>query len=254
MPPRAKPVFCLFGPYAPARASDLSLGGPEGGLLHPQWVEEPLLQELLIRHPADDLDDTGRDIRALVSVGILLAGLPLERAGDRTQRAGLQRSAVRPRDLLEFGRAGQAAGVAEHVPDRDGTHRGLQQDVRSVFFLDDHPLAQLRDVLADGIVQADLALVHEHHRGRPREHLRHRRDPEDVVLGDRLLRLDVRVAEQVSVMDLPILVGDDADGPRELVGVQVRLKRVAVTSGLAGGSPSAAKFGRGYDDKHQHQC
>jgi hypothetical protein len=65
--------------------------------------------------------------------------------------SGLQGRAVRPRDLLKLGRTGQAAGVAEQVPDRDGANRWLQQDVRLVFFFDDHPLAELRNELGHGV-------------------------------------------------------------------------------------------------------
>ncbi len=102
---------------------DLLLARPESGLRHPKRVEEELLQELLVRHAADDLDDPRGDIHALIAVRVPVAGLPLQWAGHRAQRASLQWSAVRPRDLLELGRVRQAAGVAEHVSDRDGPNR-----------------------------------------------------------------------------------------------------------------------------------
>ena len=41
----------------------------------------------------------------------------------------------------------EAAGTAEHVPDRDRVNRALQQDMRRVLFLNDWPHAELRDEL-----------------------------------------------------------------------------------------------------------
>ena len=98
-----------------------------------------------------------------------------------------------------------------------GRTGGLQQDVRLVFLFDDHPFIELRDELGHGIVQADLAFVHQHHDGGAGEHFRHRSDPEDVVFADRFLRLDIRIAQQVLVVNLPVPVGNDADDPRQLV-------------------------------------
>ena len=92
-----------------------------------------------------------------------------------------------------------------------------------VFFFDHHPFVELRDKLRDRIVQADFAFVHQHHDGRAGEHFGHRSDPEHVVFADRLLRLDIGIAEQIFVVNLAVLVGDDADDARQFVAVQVRL-------------------------------
>jgi hypothetical protein len=94
--------------------------------------------------------------------------------------------------------------------------------MRPVFFFNDHPFVELRDELAHGIVQADLAFVHQHHDGGAGKHFRHRSNPENVVFADRFLRLDVRVAQQILVVNLPGLVGNDADDSRQLVVIQVR--------------------------------
>jgi hypothetical protein len=115
--------------------------------------------------------------------------------------------------------------MAEQVPNGDRTDRGLQQDVGRVFFLDDHPLAELRDKFCHRIVQAHLAFVNQHHDGRPDEHLRHRSHPENIIFADRFPGLDISVTNQVFVMHLALLVGNDADHPSQFVAVQIRLHR-----------------------------
>ena len=92
-----------------------------------------------------------------------------------------------------------------------------------VFFLDDHPFLELRDELGHGIIQADFAFVHQHHDGCAGEHFGHRSDPEDVVFADRFLRLDIGIAQQIPVVNLAVLVGNDADDARQLIAVQVWL-------------------------------
>ncbi len=218
-------ILLPVGAIGAGQPGKVCVARPEGGFRHSQRIEEARLEKLLVRHAADDLDDACGNIHALIAISVLVARLPLEWTRHRTESARFQRSAVRPRDLLKLGRTGQAAGVAEHEADRDGANRGFQEEVGIVFFFDNHPFLEQRDVLAHGIVQTDLAFVHEHHDGGTGEHLRHRRDPEDVVFTDRILRFDIRVSEQVLVVNLPALIGNDADDSRQFVLIEIRLKR-----------------------------
>ena len=80
----------------------------------------------------------------------------------------------------------------------------------------------------------------------------HRGDPEDVVFADRLLRLDVGIAQQIPVMNLAGLVGDDADDPRQFVAVQVGLHGRR-DFGAGGRLAFSSKAGKAAGHKRQQQ-
>ena len=97
-------VLLLVRTVGAGQPGNLRFTGPERGFGHAQRIEEPLLQKLLVRHAADDLDDARGDVHALIAIVVFVAGLPLQRTGHRAERAGFQRRAVRAGDLLQLGR------------------------------------------------------------------------------------------------------------------------------------------------------
>ena len=100
------------------------------------------------------------------------------------------------------------------MPHRYGPNQGFEQDMRRVFFFDHHPLLEQWDKLGDGIIQAHLTFVHQHHDRRASEHLRHRSDPEHVVFADRLPRLHIGIAKEVFVVNFAVLVRNQANHAR----------------------------------------
>src|SRR5678815_2756506 len=95
--------------------------------------------------------------------------------------------------------------------------------MRRIFFLFYHPLLELRNKLGDWIVETHFAFVGQHHDRSSGEHLCHRSNPEYVAFADWLLRLDIGEADYIPVVNLPDFVRDDADKPRKLVAVEIRL-------------------------------
>ena len=207
------------------KAGDLGITGPEGGFFHAERIEEALLQEVFVGHAADDLDDARSDVHALVAVLILLSRLPLERAEDGRDGAGFDGCGIGSGGLLQFRAAGESTGVAQDMTDGDGSGHRFQQDMVRIFLGDDHQFAELRDEFGDGVIKAYFAFIHEHHDGGTGEHLGHGSDPEDVVLTDWLLRLDIGVTDQVLVTHLAGFIRDDADDARDFVTLHVGFHR-----------------------------
>ena len=82
-------VLFLVWTVSAGQPGNLRFTGPKRRFGHSQRIEEALLQKLLVRHAADDFHDARGDVHALISIGVLLAGLPLQRTGHRAQRACL---------------------------------------------------------------------------------------------------------------------------------------------------------------------
>ena len=73
---------------------------------------------------------------------------------------------------------------------------------RGVF---EHPLVgELRQVARDRVVEAEAALLPQHHDRRARDGPRHRVQPEQVVAGHRVARLSVALAERLEVHDAAV--------------------------------------------------
>ena len=49
--------------------------------------------------------------------------------------------------------------MAEQMPQRDGPDQGFQQDMIRIFFGNDHPFGEFRNVIGDGIIQAQLTAL-----------------------------------------------------------------------------------------------
>ena len=71
-----------------------------------------------------------------------------------------------------------------------------------------------------GIVLPDFAFVRQHHDGGAGEHLHRRGDPKHNFFADRLLRFDIGVAGEISVMPLARLVGEEAIKTSPPVAIQ----------------------------------
>ncbi len=212
-------VLLLIWAVSTSQPRNLGITGPKSCFSHSQWVKKTLLQKLLVGHSADDFNDACSDVHALVAILIFITRLPLKRPRHGTERAVLEWSAVRACHLLKLRHSGQATGMAQQISDRHGSNQTLQQSVILILFFHHHPFRQLWNVIGDGIIQGNFAFIHQHHNGCADEHLGHGSDPKHIVFADRLLRLDISIAEEVFVMNLPGLVGNNGYDTRQLVAV-----------------------------------
>ena len=69
-------------------------------------------------------------------------------------------------------------------------------------------------VVRDGIVEADVAFLNEHHDGHRRHGFGHRRDAEDRVVGHRHAGRDVLAPERAGVDDA-VGIDDERDDARD---------------------------------------
>jgi len=71
-----------------------------------------------------------------------------------------------------------------------------------VLFRDDHPFPKLRYKPGDGIIQADLAFIRQHHDRGAGEHLVIEAIQKHVVFAHRLFRVDIGKPDDVLAMNL----------------------------------------------------
>jgi hypothetical protein len=209
--------------------------GPEGGVLHAERREEAGLQEVGVGHAADDLDDAAGGVDAGVVVFEFRARLLAKRdagvVGDLLlQVVGIVGLVLGPGELLV---GGDAAEMAEDFLDGDRVIGGMGCFVGAdpIDFL----LAlEFREVLFDGIVEADLAFVDEHHEGGCGYRFGHGGDPEEIVgLHGRLVG-EAGIAEGFGVEDL-VFVGDEDDESAGFFLVDVGLENGGERTGCGRG-------------------
>ena len=158
----------------------------------PERIEQPLLLELKQRLSRYHLDRRGRARRsngrspsvpgcsasgsfAIRSANSALSKSPSNRSD--SHRAFARRFAVEA--------IGDARGMAQQILDRDRALQRLERQRRLaalIRLLDaDLHVGKGRNVFRDGIVERELAVLDQHHRGNRRDRLRHRIEPEDRV-------------------------------------------------------------------------
>ena len=113
--------------------------------------------------------------------------------------------------------------MAQDVADRDRPFRLLQEPVIAVLFHDQPLVVELGKVFLDGIVEGELALVHQHHERSGCDWLGLRGDPEKRVGPHRLAGGDVGVAHRVLAQNL-LLIGHQSDGAGQAVAIDQRLQ------------------------------
>ena len=131
----------------------------------------------------------------------------------------------------------QARRVRQQVPHRHRRRGGARRValVRGVEVLDHAFVLERGQVVRDGIVETDVAFLHEHHYRDRRHGFGHRCNAENRVVGHRHAARDVLAAERAGVDDA-IRVDDerhDARDPRvandaRQIGVDLRAARQAV--------------------------
>ena len=191
------------------KTRDLLGVGPEGGVLHAQRAEQPLVHEVFVGLAADDLEDARGGVDAGVGILVLRARLRHQRGLGIGLHRGGERQAVE-RGLLFLGFERHAADVRKQVADRDRTRAGD----RCFLARGDLLVLELRQVLLDRIVQRELTFVDKHHDRRGGDALGLRGDPEDGVGLHGLLPFDIRETDRGHVQDLG-LVRDERHGAGE---------------------------------------
>ena len=167
----------------------------ERGLRHADDVEDALLQEGFVAHPARLLDDGAQQEVARVVVLVALAGgevhgLALEVVD---QLRDLVVLADVGEEVRHVGVALDPGGVGQQVLDRDRLAAGRVVG------------QELRDRVRD----RELAFLDEHQEGDRRELLRHRADAEHHVRLDRYAQFEVRHAVGRAAEDLALPGHDD---------------------------------------------
>ena len=194
-----------------------------GGLGHRERIEQSLLLELKQPLPGYDLNDPAEDVGrvAIVPARTRLFGkrqfcetlgelsvikVAVEQAGIRVE---LSHRAVAVKPI------GEARGVAQQVLDRDRTSQRFERERRLAAFIKlldaDFHAGKVRDVFCHGIVEPELAALHQHHRGDRCDRLRHRIKPKDSVRGHRTSGFDVTHAKTFEIDGTAVLL-DQNDG------------------------------------------
>ena len=177
----SRSVLSVLGLVRLRQPLELLLVGPEGRVLHAERLEQALVQELLVGHAADDLDDAAGRVDA--GVGVLVLACPARTAAASWRSSG------------PASRSGSRSSVGCSIADANGRPLvwlrisrtvigcfGCLSSTWSVVALDRQPLAlELRQVFLHRVVELHLALVHEHHQGGGGDRLRLRGDPEQGV-------------------------------------------------------------------------
>ena len=181
-----------------------------GGVRHAERLKEARARELRERHAADARDDDGRQIEPGVAVGPVGARREVGRAlaADDVEHVRVRVCAGGSRPAADAGDAApiaETARVVEHVPDRQAAcaaRRRLAAGRRRI-------VRQFRDVLADLIVERQLALAREQQHGRRGELLGDRAGLEDRLGHD--LHVVLEVGHAVALRQCRPAAGRDAD-------------------------------------------
>ena len=192
-------------------AFDLCSVGPEGRVLHAEGLEEARVHEGFVALAGEDFDEAGGGVDAGVRVSVFRARLEDERGLGVARHGVTEREGVEG-GLLGGGLEGQAAGVAEDFADGDGVGGGFEDRLAVGAFAGVELLAlELGQVFLHGVVEVQLALVHEHHHGGPGDGLGLRGNPEDGVGLHHALRGAVGEPDGLDGEHL-VLRGDERDG------------------------------------------
>ena len=103
---------------------------------------------------------------------------------------------------------------SQQVFDRDGPPSRNCLVERPVDALQDLAVGELRKEPVDGLINCELAVLDEHHRGRGEDRLGHRCDAKDGVAAHRLVTVKRHHAHRVDVHVL--ITSDQSDHPGEL--------------------------------------
>jgi hypothetical protein len=216
------------------------VGRPEAGVSHRERREEARAQNLGQRHPGGAGEQHAEHRRAGVvepalarlreqrqgaeardpGVGVGLGGWVGRADGSQVQ-IGLGGCHHRPRSgrHKHLRHHPEAEGERQQIARRDGARRRHRVLERSVGAAQHAPVGELREQPVDRLVEGEEALVDERERGRRRDRLRRRGDPEDRVAPHRRAA-DRELAERLDV-NVPAArhEGDEAGNP---AGADVR--------------------------------
>ena len=181
----------------------LPSGRVESRVLHPQRIEEALLEKRVEGHPAHHLHDARGGVDAALRVAPLCAGIVLHRCGEPErdqigERPGLHRRGA--------GRLAETGGMREELRDREIrrlARRRLQ-------------LGKLRQIFRHRIGDVQFAFILQHENRRAGDRLRHRGDPEKRVRRHRPLRRHIGQAGALKMEDL-VLRDDHRDRTGDFV-------------------------------------
>jgi hypothetical protein len=181
----------------------LLVGQVKRRVLHPERIEEPLLEKRVEGHAAHDFDDSRGGVDAALRVFPFFAGLVLHRRGEPErdeigERPGAQRG--RALSLAESGR------VRENLGDRE-----IGWLARGGF-----QIGKFGQILGDRIGDLELAVVLQHENRRASDWLGHRGDPEQGVGRHRPFRSDVGKTAGFEVKEL-FPRDDDSDGAGDFI-------------------------------------
>ncbi len=203
-------------------ARPLGVGHHEIGVDHSERLEDPFAQEHVERLVRGDLDDAAEDVgrQAVVPRRARLAHERLRRelVDALLQRHVSGRQAVddpdRPVGVADGPVVQEAVGQARTMGEEIADGHAAPRVLGLALLAGDALLLEGRDEARHRIVQAQLALLVEHHDRHAGDRLAHRRDAEDGVLAHRRLALDVLEPGRVDVDHLAVARDerDDAAG------------------------------------------
>ena len=173
----------------------------ETGVGHAERIEDALLEKLmerLARDLADEIADHVGGSRVIPG----LSGRELQRKLRQVFDHRIERPLRQPLGDLQLAiggidigalleAVGQPGGVAQQIDDLHRTRWRPGQERRRVAGDEHTEVLPFRDVFVHGIVERDLALLHQHHEGHAGQRLAHGIDAIDRVFLDGNLALDV---------------------------------------------------------------
>ncbi len=211
-------------------ARELFVGRLEAGRVHAERQEHFLLQVLLPRHAANDLDDRSSNIDTRIGILRFRTRFKENGARRRDRRRLAERSAAGPAAALEVSLLGadferEAAGVVQNHAHREDVLR-LFERLDVVRHAAVHPQRrEFGQIFRDGIVERDFAFLDELGDRHAAEALRLRTHHEHVVDRDRTFLRDVGVSDAVDLLDAVVV--HDRNRAGELPPFDPRLQRVA---------------------------
>jgi hypothetical protein len=191
------------------------------GRVHAQWLEDPCLGEGAQRLPRDALHDQGEQGVGRVRINDLGAGFEVEASLSRQcpeyVGLGVEVVSTPPRQIEDLALLAQAAGVVDQVRDRDRPT----------------VVGNLRQVLADVVIQRQKAVLNEQSDRECGELLGDRRHVEHGCWRDRNIVLQVRLAIAPNVLD-DTGPGDTDCAARSVRATPGREDRVDATMAILG--------------------
>ncbi len=181
---------------------NLVLRHPEVGIIHAKWTKDTFPEELIERLPRNDFDDRAEHVN-----GMPISPLCTRREGERQfrdplahfqqgfgRRTDLVLAIDRVRFVLHQEAVRDSRCMREQVQDCHRAVRCAGRIILAIASVENLDVRELGNEARHFMVQAQLALLEQHHRRQRRDWLGHGIDSEDRMRTDRFAFANMRGA------------------------------------------------------------